>query len=248
MHRRAASNRLGYWDNRADTLNLLRPNRQLQNAFGLGVLRKIIPGIGTRDIDVLAQQGPVFGAQGIDSLDDYGWTETIRFIAPDPTFYDPTLQSVIWAIDVLLGKIYYSASALTELKYPYFYGLDIISGTVSVTYTGTWLTYPTIYFVGPLNQPVIENVTTGEKIQLTYNIANGETVTVSLQFGNKTVTNNFGTNLIGTVTTDSDLATFHIAPDPEAAGGVNVLNVSGGGGIAGITQVRMTYNTRYIGI
>lgn len=250
-HRRQATmheGRQGYWENRADVLNWLRPNRQLANSFGLGTLVKILPDNTKRNLDVLVQQGPVFAAQSIDTGEFLGWTDIIQFIAPDPTFYNPAQQTTIWAITVLLGKIYYSAFAPTELKYPYFYGLDVVSGSTNITYPGTWLTYPTITFIGPLNQPVITNNTTNEKIQLSYNIAAGETVTVDLAFGNKTVTNNFGANLIGVVTPDSDLATFHIAPDPEAAGGVNNLTVSGGGGSAGLTQIQMSYYTRYIGI
>jgi hypothetical protein len=248
VHRRQGQSRFDYWDIRATLLNTFRPNRQSGGVFCLGKLRKILPDGTIRDIDVAFSKGFAFNARQADEWDEYSVADVMQFVAPDPTFYDPTLQIVIWSIAVLTGKIYYSASALDELAYPYFYGLDVVSGTVSLTYTGTWLAYPTIEFVGPLNQPVIENVTTGEQIQLAYNIANGETVTAALPFGNKSVTNNVGTNLIGVVTSDSDLATFHLAPDPEAVGGVNVLNVSGGGGIAGVTQIRMTWYTRYIGI
>jgi len=248
VHRRQACSRLGYWNNRAGLLNALRPNRQAPGEFALGKLRKVLPDGSKRDIDVMIQQGLAFAPRQMEQWDEWGLTEAIQFIAPDPTFYDPESKNVIWDIDILLGKIYYSASALTELKYPYFYGQDIIAGSATVTYTGTWLTYPTLELIGPLSQPFVENTVTGESIQLDYNIAAGEMVTIALPYGNKTVTNNFSANLIGTVTADSDLATFHIAPDPEAAGGVNVFNASGGGGVAGVTQIRMSWYTRYIGI
>lgn len=248
VHRRKGCSRYEYWDNRADLINWLRPNRQAPGQFDLGKLRKILPDGSKRDIDVMIQQGPAFAPRQSDVWDEWAFTESLQFIASDPTFYDPDADEVIWSISILLGKIYYSASALTDLAYPYFYGADIISGSATVTYLGTWLSYPTFELTGPLNQPFVENVTTGEHIQLAYDIAAGETVTISLPYGNKTVTNNFGANLIGTVTSDSDLATFHLAPDPEAAGGVNLFNASGGGGLAGVTQIRMWWYVRYIGI
>ena len=76
----------------------------------------------------------------------------------------------------------------------------------------------------------------------------GETVTINLEYGNKTVVNNAGTNLIGTVTTDSDLATFHIAPDPEAVNGINQLLVTGDDAVIGQTEIRIEWHTNYIGI
>jgi hypothetical protein len=254
-HRRQGCDRYDYWDNRGGILNILRPNRQLPNSFELGKLRKVLPGNVKRDIDVLVQQGPQFAARN-DGGDWLDFTDTIQFIAPDPTFYDPDTITVIWAVTDTGGLKFYSAFALDELKSPWVFGTDVVTGSVQVHYNGTWLAYPTIYFVGPLNSPMIENQTTGETIQLSYNIPAGETVTVALPFGNKTVKSNTGANLIGYVTTGSDLATFHIAPEPEANWcgtpprpcGLNTFSVSGGAGVIGQTQIRMTYNVRFIGI
>jgi len=69
-----------------------------------------------------------------------------------------------------------------------------------------------------------------------------------LEFGNKLVTSSIHGNLYGQITGDSDLATFRIAPEPEATGGVNTINVTGGGALIGTTAVTVSYNTRYIGI
>lgn len=246
VHRRQGQNRGDYWDIRSELLNVFRPNRQTGGVFCLGKLRKVLRDGTARDIDVAFSKGFAFNARAPDTWDEYSVTDVIQFIAPDPTWYDPTPQTATWTISILAGKIYYSASAPTELKYPYFYGLDVVNGTISVTYLGTWLAYPTIEFTGPLNQPLVTNTSTGEMVGLTYNIAAGEVVTMDLPFGAKSVTNNLGANLIGLAT--YDLATFHIAPAPEVAGGVNVLTVTGGGGIAGITQIRMSWYVRYIGI
>jgi len=258
VHRRQAGRRQGYWDNRADILNLLRPNRHAVGAFGPGVLRKRLPNGSLRDLKAIIQQGPVFSARSRDTWDEYAFDEELRFFAGDPTFYDPNLVTVLWAVDDLGGLYFYSAAYPDNLFSPWYFGNDTISAQAILHYTGTWLTYPTIYIIGPLNHPVIENITTGETIEMTYNVAVGEQITIALPFGNKSVVNNAGANLIGTVTTNSNLATFHIAPEPEApycatAGhvrpcGKNILDVSGFGGVVGQTQVQMNFNTRYLGI
>jgi hypothetical protein len=83
---------------------------------------------------------------------------------------------------------------------------------------------------------------------LLYNISGGETVTISLPYGNKTVTNQTGVNLGGTVTDDSDLADFAVEPDPTAPGGLNTFRVIGGSAIVGATSVSLSFFTRFIGI
>ncbi len=122
------------------------------------------------------------------------------------------------------------------------------AGILNIPYTGTWLTYPKIIITGPLNDAVITNQETGDKLQLDYHIPSGRTVTIDLSYGVKTVVDDLGTNLIGVLSSDSDLATFHIAPDPEANEGVNHISVAGTGESAGTTQVEVQFYNRYIGI
>jgi hypothetical protein len=77
-------------------------------------------------------------------------------------------------------------------------------------------------------------------------VSGGEIVTISLPYGNKTVVNDSGTNLIGTVYPTTDLATFHIAPDPEVTGGINTV-VFAATGVDANTTILFEYYTRYIG-
>jgi hypothetical protein len=117
-----------------------------------------------------------------------------------------------------------------------------------IVYTGTWLSYPVVVVEGPSDGFMIQNISTGLKVQMDYYISEGETVTLNMEYGNKTIFNQLGTNLIGTLTNDSDFAGFHIAPHPEVANGVNNIFV-----IAGVennpnTNVTISYYTRHIGI
>jgi hypothetical protein len=224
----------------------------------MGTLRKVLPDGAVRDLDVLIQQGPAFSPRGMENWDEWSWQEELRFVAGDPTFYDPAEQEVVWAIQELGGLYFFDAAYPDNLFSPWSFGSDVVTGQRQVHYAGTWMAYPTIYFTGPLNHPIIYNFSTSEKIELNYNIAAGEQVVVSLPFGDKTVVNHASLNLMGAVTDDSDLATFHLAPEPEAAWcgtvshgrpcGLNVINVEGSAGMAGQTEIRMTFKTRYIGV
>ena len=271
IHRRQGCSRDDYWSNRADLINFIRPNRQPANTFKPGRLRKIQPDGTKRDINALIVLGPVFEARSLDKWDEWAFTEAIRFRCDDPVFFDPALQSAIWTLSNLENLIFYGEAlgipgVIPDSPGPpdwtdrlifvgdeldsggIWFGEDSLYQVLDVTYAGTWFSFPIIYLVGPINQPQVHNLTLGLKIELTYDIPAGDEVVLDLSFGNKTVIDNHGTNLIGTVTTDSNLGSFRLAPDPEVTGGVNQLQVIGDDAVIGETEVRIEWFTRYIGI
>ncbi len=128
------------------------------------------------------------------------------------------------------------------------FGTAFLTDTQIINYVGTWKSLPVLIITGPIFTPRIDNLTTGEKLEFSSNIAAGRVVTIDLAYGVKSVTDDLGNNLIGQLTTDSDLATFHIAPDPEAPNGVNQIQIQGGGAVPGETSVELRYFTRYFGI
>lgn len=248
VHRRLGCNRDEYWDNRSDLIDKLRPNRQFANSFEPGRLRKILPDGTVRDIKVLIERGPRFNPRS-QMWDEYAFQETLRFIAHDPIVFDPALQSAVWVLGSLENLIFFEAVNWTDrMVFPIWFGATSLSDVLNVTYTGTWLANPTILITGPLNSPRILNNTTVEEIALDYNVSVGETVTINLEYGQKTIINNTSVNLIGTATANSDIATFHIAPNPEAPAGINQLQVIGDSAAIGSTEVRIQWNTNYIGI
>ena len=77
-------------------------------------------------------------------------------------------------------------------------------------------------------------------------------MTFDLSYGVKTVLNQNGTNLIGSLSTDSDLATFHLTPDAEvtantANDGLNPISVTGTN-LNEDSALMLKWYTRYIGI
>jgi len=235
-------NRDDWWGGRALLLDSIRPNRQtVPTAIDPGQLRRIQSDGSIRDLNVYITQGPRFEPRNRTNWDEWAFQEVLRFIAYDPVVFDPT------EVEVVLGL------ALTEelvfpIDFPIFFGASVIDDTVTLTYLGTWETYPIIVITGPLSDFRIVNNTTGEAIEITFDVPLGDTLTIDLSYGAKTVVDAGGTSRIGAVTSDSDLATFHIAPDPEAPGGVNSLRVTGSGAQPDITQVAVDYFTRYFGI
>lgn len=242
IHGRGGCDRSAYWAIRADMLNHLRPNRQTAGGMSPGRLRKILPDGTKRDIDAWIMAGPEFAARQIDRWRETTVREALRFYCPDPTFYDPDLVDVDLTGGFCTGLIF-------PFEFPFvFCNTEGLVTTDSITYTGTWLAYPTITITGPLDKLLIRNITTDEKLEFDYFIPAGQSLTIDLAYGVKTVTDSTGTNRIGTLTTDSDLATWHLAADPEAPGGVNRLGIAGSSTVPGTTALNMRYYTRYIGI
>jgi hypothetical protein len=232
-----------YWANRRLMMNMLRPNRQLTGSMSPGVLRKKFSDGSVRDIQVLVESGPVFSAKNLNSWDEWGIQESIRFVAFDPTFYDPVIKSVN------SGNVVVSDPNNWVLSFSFamIFGTSLVISLSSVTYNGTWSSFPTITLEGPMNNFSIQNSSTGELIEYTRNILAGEIVVISLEFGNKTVTDGTGNNLIGFISPESDLETFHIAPDPEVPGGVNDIYVNAVS-LTIESRVTISYYERFIGI
>lgn len=235
-------NRDDLWGGRALLLNAIRPNRQTTpTASEPGQLRRIQSDGAIRDLNVYISQGPRFEPRNRTNWDEWAFQEVLRFIAYDPVVFDPTEVEEVLGLDLVLELVF-------PIDFPIIFGASSIDDTVDLTYPGTWETFPIIVITGPMSNFKIVNNTTGEEIELTYNIPLGDSITIDLSYGNKTVIDAGGTNRIGSVTPESDLATFHIAPDPEAPGGVNSLTVTGLGAAPGVTQVAVSYFNRYFGI
>ncbi len=233
--------REAWWQGREDLLNEIRPNRQATpDGVVPGTLRFVQTDGTLRDLDVFITEGPIFEPRVSGRWDEFSFQEVLRFVAHDPTLYDPA--TVTFTFEVI--------AAGAQLVFPITFPISFRSGSVdesgNATYPGTWHAFPVITVVGPIRDMRLDNVTTGEKIELSALIEAGRTVTIDLAQGAKTMIDDLGANRIGLITNDSDLGTWHLAPDPEAALGVNALRLRGGG-ITPATAVSLVWNVRYFG-
>lgn len=224
--------RAEYWNLRTQMLAMFAPGRV---GISPGMLRKYLANGTVREINVYVVDSPSFPGKVADAWDEWSITDTIRFEAFDPRFKDPNIHTFS-----------YVSSGGSSGTFPITFPLTIASfsssgGGIPINYVGNWLTYPTIILNGPLVGVLIRNLTTGEKIELTGSIASGRVVTIDLAFGRKTATLDDGTNVIGLITSDSDIGTFHLAPGPN-----NIqINATG---TSAISSVVLTWYDRFIGI
>ena len=166
----------------------------------------------------------------------------LQCIAHDPVWYDPT--GVLWGYSLPTGL----GSWSFPLGFPEGFGRALIDIREVRNYVGTWKAYPVIEITGPIDDCVIENETTDEKLDFTgYNLAATKVVTIDLAPGVKTVEHSTDGNIVDELTTDSDLGTWHIAAHPEALNGNNTLHVTGTAATPA-TKIEIRFYTRYIGI
>lgn len=221
------------WTARQLALRIFRPSRvpiQLRWTLETGDVRQA-------DVHV---QGKVLFA----SKDSQGFT--LRFVVPlraaDPTLYDPVMQSVVYGVGAgNAGWIY-------PLAFPRAFGSNTVNQTRAIPYAGTWKSFPVVIIKGPVTNPVITNLTTGDKLDLTgTTISAGQTYTIDCRPGVKSIVDQAGVNRINTLSDDSDLTTFALEADPEAPGGINTIRVIGSVANA-TTDVYLQWYTRYIGL
>jgi len=166
----------------------------------------------------------------------------LQFKAYDPSWYDPTMQVLSFG----LGG---GGDAFTvPMSVPHGVGASTIDMTQAITYAGTWLSHPLIRIRGPITDLIIQNTSTDEKLDFTgTTIADGDYYDIDCRYGHKTVTDASGVSKIDKLTSDSDLATFHIERDPVVVGGINSIRVAGSS-VNDNTAIDLSYYVRDLGI
>lgn len=227
-----------YWGGRQALVTAIRPNRQNADA---GTLRRRLGDGTVRDLSVHLEQGPGFTPTRGGMWDQWGFTEMLRFIASDPVLTDPTLRTVTFTPETLTNLVF-------PITFPITFGSTLLDDTQNITYQGSWHSYPVFVLTGPLQNPIITNQVGGEVVELNYNIPSGRVVTIDLAYGVKSVTDDLGTNLFGTLDPESDLEQWHLDPDPQASGGVNPVRVQATGAVPGESSIEVQYYDRYVGM
>lgn len=245
----AGRSRDEYWDNRSALIDIIRQNRTNLNFPQPGHLRWYRSNGTIRQADVFIESGPTFDSSGWASYHNLSYTDELVFRAMNPVIYDPLLNS-----ESISG---FACSSVTQLEFPFSFGgfwvtfndsICEVSNNITINYQGNWQEYPNIIIGGPAREVRIVHSETGNVLEFdTYVIAAGEVVTFDLSYSRKTVTNNFGDNLIGELTSESTLGAFNIEVAPTAVGGVNNYEISLQNGSTD-TYVQFEYYTRFPGI
>jgi hypothetical protein len=239
-----ACNRDEYWDMRHNLINLLRPNRTDVNNSSPGVLRRILSNGKIFDLDCYLTKGPdwVYPRK----WDHWSIQESLKFTAFNPILYNPTLKSGL-VQDFTPAT---DPDIIIPLDFEFIFGetSPAITKSITVNYLGNWESFPTIIVAGPYEGISIQHQTTFGKVALSgYSSPTGETTTIDLTYGRKTILTNSGISLLGYVTNDSDLSEFSIQPDPLVPGSINIFDITVISGSSD-TLVQLQYKDRYIGI
>ena len=216
------------------------------------MLELMNPLLGVFKFQILFDDGNIFELRNV--VFDAGFTAgTVRQIQPETQSlafrliaYDPVWYSLLESIEASSAEL--EPWLVFPMAFPIMFDIaDALSEIVEAINSGNWISHPMIIFSGPMEGPIVENLTTDEKLELIYAIGAGEVVTIDTTPGVKTVTNNSGDNLLGYLSSDSDLGTFHLDPSPLAPLGVNEIYFSGIN-LGGVGQARIEWYNRYLGV
>ena len=161
---------------------------------------------------------------------------------PDPPFYNPVAESAVFAIG--------GGDDVWEVPFevPFEVGASVIDSDIAITYDGNVSTYPVIRITGPAQNAVMTNDSLGLKLDFTgTTIAAADYYEIDLRYGRKTVTDLAGDDKLADLTTDSDIAQWRIAADPDAPGGINSINFYCIAATAA-TEAALTFYERFTGI
>ena len=99
----------------------------------------------------------------------------VRFIAPNPFWYDPTQVE-----SIMVG---FSGGFTFPFIFPF--NLGTVGSEIEVTNAGNVETPVMIYFYGEVVDPVIQNLTTDEEITIVKTIDDGDILIINTAFGEK---------------------------------------------------------------
>ena len=113
----------------------------------------------------------------IDPEYTYGYIiAQVTMYAPDPRYYDETAVTTTITPTRASGRTYNRGYNLV-----YNQAITGASGsTATVANTGSGPVAPTVTITGPMSQPQITDLTTGNYLQLNYNLASTDTVTLDM--------------------------------------------------------------------
>ena len=230
-----ACDRQDYWDTRSELHSYLRPNRNGPMVFTLQT-----PNGDERSITVRADPGLTFPAQSNNN--NWNIQEPMDFICFDPLFFNAS-QSVVAL----------SSTTQTQLVFPITFSItfgttDIFLTTGSITYLGTWKSYPITTLDGPYTRAVIANLQTGVVLFMSVAILTGEQRIIDLTPGSQSITDANGVNKFSDLGAGSNLVDFAILPDPEVAGGIQEITIQLVGGTNGVSGATLSYYERFFGL
>src|SRR3972149_1674095 len=177
LRRDPALTRSEYWSNRLAIHNILRPNR------GVPLTLTLHTADGNQRA-LLVRPDPGLELPQNDA-NDGAIDDTLQFIAHDPIWFDPDVISIPPTTEAI-GLVF-------PLVFPIVFGsLGLSLSTSTITYNGTWRTYPTLTMTGPFSKTTLYCKGTKATIVLLANVTAGQQRIITLASGALSVVDQTG--------------------------------------------------------
>jgi hypothetical protein len=164
----------------------------------------------------------------VDPNYTYGYiTSQVDFFCPDPNYYNNNLQTSVMAFSPIAGRTYNRT-----FNYTYGGGSSIITTTISNI--GWATTYPTITITGPITNPVVGDLTSGDVLNFTGTYSALDVLEIDLYNQLITLNGSPARNLLIS-------GTWFDAPP-----GNSLYYFTGTGTLAGTTQAAVSWYSAYI--
>jgi phage-related protein len=164
----------------------------------------------------------------VDANYTYGYiTSQVDFFCPDPNYYNNNLQTSVMAFSPIAGRTYNRT-----FNYNYGGGSSVITTTISNI--GWATTYPTITITGPITNPVVGDLTSGNVLNFTGTYSALDTLEIDLYNQLITLNGSPARNLLIS-------GTWFDAPP-----GNSLYYFTGTGTLAGTTQATVSWYSAYI--
>jgi phage-related protein len=164
----------------------------------------------------------------VDPNYTYGYiTSMVEFFCPDPNYYDSNLQTAVMSFSPILGRTYNKT-----FDYNYGGGSSVITTTISNI--GWATTYPTITITGPITNPIIGDLTSGDVLNFTGTYSALDVLEIDLYNQLVTLNGSAARNLLIS-------GTWFDAPP-----GNSLYYFTGTGTLVGTTQATVSWYSAYI--
>ena len=156
-----------------------------------------------------------------------------------------TFYNVVMNVDTLVAGGGGAGLAI-PLPVPFTVGASALDTTALIAYDGTWKSYPLVRIAGPIEDPIVENETTGRTLDFTgATIADGDYLVIDCAA--KTVVDQDAANQFALLTAASDIGEFYLAAHPEVTNGGNSIRITGSS-VGPNVRVIFSYHDRFIGV
>lgn len=235
-----ATTRADYWQMRADLIQALRFNRG-----GPFTLRHVRADGTQRDLLCLSASSPVFPD---DVLNWDGYVVDIELVAFDPLFKDAVSTTYVATFTPIEELVFPATFPILFIPDPY-------TGTIDLTYNGTFVAYPRIEIDGPYKTLKLTHLQTGAVIGLSVAIGAGDRRIIDLTPREQSIRDGAGGDRFGELLMpESNLIAFNLRPKgvpwrnspfEGVPDGLNQLWVQASG-ISPYTRISIVYRGQYL--